>query len=291
MAKHKFNKDVYFGIFASVFVGAGTIFLSKVSKLLNPIIITVFASLFSIVFLVLLSYLFKEKLEFKKLFKYKKELLIIVLGRGIIGAILIAIGFSLTSAIHGLFLLRTEPIFVTLFAFLFFKEKITLKQILLIFTMLLGAFLLITSFNLNAFQSYYLGDLLIILSMAILASVYPATAKIMKHTDSTTLTIATNFLSGLILLPFIFFIPFNMTLESGILLGAYTLLFFVFGLYFFFKALRSVKPWIVSSLMALELFIGILLALVWIGDKLTWIQWIGGIIILIGAYFITKEAK
>lgn len=284
---------VYLGIIAALFIGIATIVGAELAKQLHPIILIIFAYLLSVIFLFPLSFLLKEKLQFKELIKNKKEFLMIVLGMSIIGTLILTFGFSLTPAVHAIFLLRTEPIFVLVFSYFLLKEKITKKKFVLVTMLIIGSFLLITSGELKQFTSIHLGDLLVTLSMGIFAYTYIASKKIMEKINSTTLTLSANLVAGILLFPIILFLTkdlANFTLTNFYYLLTYTLLFFVFGLYFFFKSLKYIKPWIVSCLLTLGLTVGVVFALIWLKDTLTITQWIGGTILLISSYFISKES-
>lgn len=284
------NKNVYLGILASIFVGTGVVFASQLAKSLSPILALSFCYILSLPFLLLLSYINREKIQFNRVIFKNKNLWKIILGRSILGSLILIFGFKLTSPINSLFLLRTEPFFVVIASYFLLKQKINFRQFLMMLLMAVGAFIFVTSFNFNVFTSVYLGDILIILAMAILSYTYVATFNMMKSANSMTITFLSNLVAGVVLLPAVLFIPFKFTQDVIFFLTGYTLLFYVFGLYFFFKSLVHLKPWIVSSLLTLELIAGSTLAFFWLKDTINSTQLFGGIIILLASYFISGEA-
>jgi len=72
---------------------------------------------------------------------------------------------------------------------------------------------------------------------------------------------------------------------------AYSLSFHVFGILLWFTALKSVKPWIVASMLSLTPIVSSLLAFFWLGQTLLTIQLIGGAIIIITTFFIGRENR
>ena len=77
--------------------------------------------------------------------------------------------------------------------------------------------------------------------------------------------------------------------NSIYLILVYTITFYVLGLFLWFKSLKSVKPWVVASILSLEPIAGALLAFFWLGQILSLIQILGGAIMIAVTYFIARE--
>lgn len=216
----------------------------------------------------------------------------IVIARPVIGSLLLIYGFSLTTAIHSAFMMRLEPIFVTIFSYFFLKDKINLKQISLIMIMIFGAFLLSTSGNISLITQTQIGDLFIIISLVFFSYAYIPAKKIGREINPVTVTIVNNLVGGLILFLFMLVIGINLLTVNYTnfwLLLSYVISFSVFGLYLYFSALRKTKTWIVSSLLSLSAVFGSIIAYFWFKETLNAIQMIGCIVILVSFYFIAKK--
>jgi probable blue pigment (indigoidine) exporter len=96
----------------------------------------------------------------------------------------------------------------------------------------------------------------------------------------------------IILLPVVL-IFFQSSLEISandlILMLAYSLSFHVFGIQLWFTALKEAKPWVVASMLSLTPIVGSTLAFLWLGQFLLPLQLIGGAIIIITTFFISRE--
>ena len=252
-----------------------------------------YTSLISVAFLVLISIVSKEKIQFKEaLTKHFKDSISIVIARPVIGSLLLVYGLSLTTAIHSSFMMRLEPIFVTLMSYIFLRDKVSLKQIYLIVLMVVGAFLLSTSGNVELISQTQIGDLFVALSLIFFSYAYIPAKRMGKKIDSMTITIVNNLLGGLILFSIMLFLPINIFPISSTnvwLILSYVLSFSVIGLYLYFAALRKTKPWIVSSLLSLSSIVGAAIGYVWLNETINTIQILGAIIILVTSYLIARK--
>jgi drug/metabolite transporter (DMT)-like permease len=280
-------------ILSALFIGFAIPIGVQASKEIGAFQVTVYSSLISAIFLLILSFITSEKIQIKKsLTRYFKEISSITISRSIIGNLLLFYGFSLTTAIHSAFMLRLEPIFVVPLSYIFLKDKMSLKQIILIVIMIFGAFLLSTSGNIETATQIQIGDLLIVLSLLFYAYSYIPVKRIGKEISSMSITFINNLVGGIVLFFIMLFLPFNfLTVNSSNvwLLLSYVILFSVIGLYLYFASLRKTNPWIVSSLLSLSSVIGALISYLWLNETLSTIQIIGSGLILITSYFIIKK--
>ena len=285
-----------FAVLAAIFIGISVIAGAEASKQINPVAVACISLILSVIFLIPLSFILRERIKIKELIrKNLKNATANMLLRSVLGNIFLYLGFSLTSAIKAVFLLGFEPAFVVIIGFILLKEKISLKQIILIFLIIAGAFLLSTNGRWDIFSTAQIGDLLIIIALFLFACSYIPAQDVVKKTNSATLTVFSNLVGGLILIP-IAFIVFNVNVQSLnlthsvlILIFANTILFSVFGLFCFYNALKSTKKWIVSSLLQLAPIPGAIIAYIWLGDTLNFVQLVGAGIILVSSYLIARE--
>ena len=280
-------------VLSSVFIGLSIPIAVLASKEIGVFQVTAYTSLLSVIFLVTLSVIVREKIQFKKaLTKHFKDSISIVILRPIIGSLLLIYGFSLTTAIHSSFMMRLEPIFVVIMSYIFLKDKVSPKQISLILLMILGAFLLSTSGSIELITQTQIGDLFVVLSLLFFSYAYIPAKRIGKEINPMTITIVNNLIGGSVLFLIMFFLPINqfpVNLGNAWLLFGYVISFSVIGLYLYFAALRKTKPWIVSSLLSLSAVVGATIGYLWLNETINSIQIIGAIIILISSYLIAKK--
>jgi len=289
----KKNLGLLFAALSAVFIGTSIVIGSVVSKHVNPVVLTFLVYLIAIPFMFIVGV--SQKLQIKRLFlEFSKDLTHIFIFRTIIGQLLILYGLSMTIAIRVGFITRLEPVFVFIFSVLVIKEKIKSRKVELLLILIFGAFLFTTSGNINAFEEIMPGDMILILALAFLAYTYLPSARLMKKINPPTLLLSLYILAVVILMPviLIFFQPYlAISANDFILILAYSLTFHVFGIMLWFIALKSVKPWIVASMLSLTPIVSSLLAFFWLGQTLLTIQLIGGAIIIITTFFIGRENR
>ena len=289
----KKSPGLLFAVLSAVFIGTSIVIGSVVSKHVNPIVLTFLLYLIAIPFMFIVGV--SQKLQIKRLFlEFSKDLTHIFIFRTIIGQLLILYGLSMTIAIRAGFITRLEPVFVFIFSVLVIKEKIKSRKVGLLLILIFGAFLFTTSGNINALEEIMPGDMILILALAFLAYTYMPSARVMKKINPSTLLLSLYILAVVILMPviLIFFQSYlAISTNDFILILAYSLTFHVFGIMLWFIALKSVKPWIVASMLSLTPIVSSLLAFFWLGQTLLTIQLIGGAIIIITTFFIGRENR
>ena len=287
----KKNPGLLFAALSTVFIGTSIVIGSVVSKHVNPVVLTFLVYLTAIPFMFIIG--ITQKFQVKELFlKFSKDFTHVFVFRTIIGQLLILYGLSMTIAIRAAFITRLEPIFVFIISVLLIKEKIKSRKVVLLLILIFGAFLLVTNGNINVFEEIMLGDMILIIALAFPAYTYLPSAKIMKGINVPTLLLSLYTLAVIVLLPvvLIFFQPYlTISTNDLILILAYSLTFHVFGIMLWFSALKSVKPWVVASILSLTPIVSSLLAFFWLGQFLFPVQLIGGAIIIITTFFIGRE--
>lgn len=289
------NQGIIQALLASIFIGFSFVFSSQANKAMNPITFTMLSSLLSSLILFLGMKLLKRNLGIKKLLKENyKEVIQIVLFRAFLGSLILNFGMKFTNATRASFLSRLEPMFVLFLSYFFLKEKVKTRQIFLVLSLIFGGFLISFSGDLSTFTTYNLGDLLVVVSLLFFSYSYFPAQKAMKKTSPQTITIVTNFFAGLTLLSFIF-LTHSSTLAINtsalFLLLGYTFTFSILGLSLWYLSLKTVKPWIVSSLLSLTPIFSSILAYFWLKEILTKIQLIGASIILLTSFYLSWSHK
>lgn len=212
--------------------------------------------------------------------------------RPLLGQLILVYGLSLTTGIKAIFFTKSEPYFVLFWHWLLKREKVKPKYLILLLFHIVGAVILSTGgkFILNKPQ---VGDLLIILAIGFFSLSY-SYGKILANnigpqaSNAITLGIAGIFLLPLTLIfnPF----PFPSQHPTGWLyLLIWVLLFNVIGLTFWFSSLKSVAPWIVSALRSIGPLVGAPVAYFVFGESLSFLQTLGGAIVLFTSFLIARE--
>jgi len=286
------DKGVLTAGISTVFLAFSIVIGATAAKIVHPLVLAGLASLLSVVFLFVLSKIAREKIELKKLFTYRKDMLLLVITRSLIGTLLLIVGFSMVAAVRVVFLVRLEPILVFVISVFLLKEKIKVRKIGLLIVLLFGALVFTTDGSFDILAKITIGDLIVVLALLFLAYSYIPSSKLSKKVNSSTLTIGANLLPIFVFLILaLFFVPSQIILDANsiYLILVYTVTFYVLGLFLWFKALKSVKPWIVASILSLEPIAGALLAFFWLGQILSVVQVVGGAIMIIATYFIARE--
>ena len=113
-----------FAILSPFFSSVATIFKTGAVKELSPFIVIVLGGIIGSIILLFLSKLFREKITFQKLKTNRKDLLLVLIFRSLLGELFLTIGLSQTQAVKAIFFTKIEPYFVLILAWIFLKEKI-----------------------------------------------------------------------------------------------------------------------------------------------------------------------
>ena len=197
--------------------------------------------------------------------------------------ILLFFGQSMTTAINAGFLLRTAPFFALIFGYIFMRERISRKHVLLMLTMLFGVYLLTTEGRLILNR----GDLLIIFGGLIVGFDQAFSRRMMKKGMAPDVLTALTMILGATLLYL-----FVMIFSSFSLLGweVYVLsgLLIFLAVYARNLGLNHIKASITSSVLLLNPVFTAVLGIGLLHEEVTLLQLLGGVIILAGGYFIVR---
>lgn len=158
-----------------------------------------------------------------------------------------------------------------------------------------GGFLITTSGDFSVFTEYKIGDLLVILSLAFFAYTYIPCRKLSQKINPLNSTFVTTMLGDLLLIPITLILTpissFYLSSYGILVMMAYALFLGVIGISLWYKSLETVKLWIVSSILTIGTVAGALFAFFWLKETLNTVQIIGGTIVLISSFLISKEQK
>lgn len=292
-------KSEFIGTLLAIFTAIISGFAIVANKIfivnLEPTIFTSIRALFiGIIFFIISS--FQCKFDYKKFKKVKWSYLV---GIGLIGGALAFLlffsGLKLTTGGRAAFIHKTLPVYITIFAVLFLKEKVTKKQIYALIIMLLGLLILTTSQITPTvlWSDPSLGDLLVVFA-TILWAVENVIAKraMIKGESNFVITFARMFIGFVFLFLSIsllgdLYLLFNLTLEQtmNIMISTVILLGYVLFWYWSIKHINVSKA---SMILLLSPAISLILGVVMLNEPVPIDQLMGSVLILIGAYFVVK---
>jgi drug/metabolite transporter (DMT)-like permease len=288
------ENKAFLGLIAGTFIGFSLVTMSVATKSVHPFVYSAYSTALSIPFLFALSYFYKGA-GLREIVRNKsRDFWLTLFERFILGSgILLTFGFSMTSAIRGVFIVQLEPMFVLLWSFMLLHERVRKSKVFFFVTLILGAFLITTGGMGGEFSTLLVGDGLIALAVLLLAHSFLTSSRLMERANPFRLYLGFSVLSlpvfialSLLLLPVAsFFI--SMEMLAVIFMGS--IFFNIIGFPLWLISLKYMRPWAVSTAIMVQSISGALLSFFWLGQTLSVVQIIGGIVILISVYFISLK--
>jgi drug/metabolite transporter (DMT)-like permease len=262
---------------------------------LDPTVFTAVRSvIIGIAFFFIISY--KSKFSYKSFKKVSWEymILIAIIG-GSFAFLLFFNGLKLTTAGRSALLQKTLPLYVTVLAFLFLKEKISRKYMLALFLMFIGTLAIyFTQISItDLWSNPSLGDILVI-SATFLWAVENIIARkaMIKGENNFMVSFSRMLFGGLILFGFVILfgkmdLLVNMSVQqiTNVLISTLILFGYVLFWYWSIKMINVSKA---SSFLLLSPAISLLIGTLFLGEPAPLIEIIGSMLILIGAYYLSK---
>src|SRR3989344_3034234 len=134
--------DLIFAAISPFFSSIATIFSAQATKELSPLIVTSVGSIAGSLILFSILILRKSKIDYESAKKKYREILTLTILRPLLGALVLAIGLSLTTGIKAIFFTKTEPYFVLFWFWILKKEKVKPGYLILLAIHILGAIIL-----------------------------------------------------------------------------------------------------------------------------------------------------
>lgn len=262
---------------------------------LDPVIFTAVRSLIiGAVFFFIASY--RSKFDFKKFKKVPwKYLVAIAFVGGSFAFLLFFSGLKLTTAGRGAFLQKTMPLFITVLAFIFLKEKISKKYLYALLLMFVGMLAIyFTQISISELWSDpSLGDIMII-GATILWSIENIIARksMIKGENNFVVSFARMFFGGLILFALIFLLgkaDLLLSLDSNQIINIFISTLILFGyVLFWYWSIKMINVSKASAFLLLSPAISLLVGALFLGEPVPLLQVIGSMLILVGAYYLSK---
>lgn len=292
------NKEKYGTFFAIVaaIISGFSIPLNKMFIVnLDPSVFTAVRSLLiGIVFFLIASY--KSKFNFKKFKKVSwKYLIAIAVVGGSFAFLLFFNGLSLTTSGRAAFLQKTMPLYITVLAFLFLKEKISKKYLYALLLMFIGTLAIcfsdITPSSLWSNPS--VGDFLVIGATFLWAVENIIARKSMnKGENNFVVSFARMFFGGIIIFAVLLLMGsynalLNLSVQQMINIGISTIILFAY-IFFWYWSIKMINVSKASAFLLISPAISLLLGAIFIGEPIPFLQLLGCALIVIGSYFLSN---
>ncbi|MCK4635091.1 MAG: DMT family transporter [Candidatus Aenigmarchaeota archaeon] len=273
---------------ASIFYGSFPIITKFLLNLgIEPLSLIVSSAIFIMIFGI--SYLLINLSKVKEISRknWFKILLITFLATSI-GNILIFIGQSLTTATNLSFLIKLTGLTVLPFAYFMLGEKLKRKDFIAFMIVISGVFLLTTN---GTLITPNLGDILIIILAIIIGFTNSLAKQIMKDVSPNVISSLRILIGNLLLIGFI--VPLGYASFTPLFIQPFWILIgAIFGtssIFLLYKGIELAGASKATIFFLLSAIFTAVFAFIFLGEVLSYIQWIGAACILGGAYLLARK--
>jgi len=282
--------------FATAIISGISIPLNKLFVVnMDPTVFTAVRGFIIGLIFILLSW--KTKKLRKDILEGQKWLYLVLIG--IIGGGLAFLtyfhGLQLTTSSRGAFLHKTLPIYTTILAFIFLKEKIPKKQLIALFLMIIGTIVIyLDKIQPSTFWSDpSFGDLLVIFATFLWAIENTISKKVMINGESNFVVSAARmfigslFLFGVVILFGKIDVLLSLSTKQiiNLLVSTFILLGYVYCWYSSIKLINVSKA---TTILLISPVISMILGVVIFSEPTPLLQIAGSILILSGSYLISQ---
>ncbi len=260
----------------------------------SPLFISIVRLWLGSLTLFLIVLLFKKKVDFR--IQNKKSFFILTIFGITLNFILMHIGLQFTYSNTTILLAYTVPIWVLLFMFIFFKEKLSFLKIIAVLVSIIGiVFVFLGNTVKSQILSVSIGDVFELLSAVTFAFFIVGSANFLKlnqisNIDRLELLMKIFFFSAVFLTPALFFIDIRFTLiQMLIILGLGIFQTAVaHGLWYY--SISKISPVTISLVFNLIIIFSFIISWLFLNEKFNFYILIGGILIVI-SIFISENRK
>ena len=247
-------------------------------------------SLLSIPFMILAMLFLKERVEYTKPLPLKDLSIIGIIGSGT-AMMTLYIGQAYTLAINAGFVFRFVFIFTALFSHFLLKDKIQKGQYASMGIMFIGMYLISTD---GKALSPHWGDILVLLA-SMQVGFTNVLAKITMKKVNSYLISAIRIFIGSLFIVLVVSILFGLDTLSPLYSIPYTILALalleIIFIFLYYRGIEIEGPLTATLFFLMGALISAFLSYVILGEKLSVIGWIGGLLIMLGAYVLIKKSK
>ena len=286
------------GILAAILGASAFATASIFSKLLlnyfTPVTLAALSQVISIVTLLLI---FGFVPELRKLRHLNRRQVLALLAIGALAAVIAPLsllrGLQSTTATNAILIGKLDPLLTDLIAVLWLKETLQRRQVTGIGIMLIGMYVVITGGTLQLLQ-FNPGDLYIVVFSLAVALATNIFKKFLSDLSPDLAVLARNLVGAtfLVSLPFLrgdghVLAPWEP--HIWLTLIAFAVVTIIVAQYFWYRALELVSAATVSSLSLISPLVGIILAVIILGESLTPAHFVGGSITLSGLFLLISH--
>lgn len=279
-------------ILAMLIWGTMGIFIKTIP--LSSLEIAFYRSIIGAIFIIILSIAQREKWNKEDL----KEDLKVLIPSGIAlgtGWVLLFQGYKNTTISIATLSYYIAPVFIVILSIFLLKEKITRKKILCIIVAIIGLLLVLDVRNIGNIgdNNHVLGIIYSVLA-AVFYAIVVILNKFIKKVSGFKVTIVQLLVSTIILMPFTIVNSTRSILSLDIL--SLVLLLFVgivhtgIAYLLYFSSVKEIEGQSIAILSYMDPIFALLIAGLFLGEKMTIIQLLGGILIL-GSAYISESKK
>ncbi|MDY1591270.1 MAG: DMT family transporter [Methanofastidiosum sp.] len=247
-------------------------------------------SLISIPFMILAMLFLKERVEYTKPLPLKDLSIIGIIGSGT-AMMTLYIGQVYTLAINAGFVFRFVFIFTALFSHFLLKDKIQKGQYASMGIMFIGMYLISTDGK--ALNPYW-GDLLVLLASMQVGFTNVLAKITMKKVNSYMISAIRIFI-GSIFIVIVVSILFGLDTLSPLYSIPYTILALalleIIFIFLYYRGIEIEGPLTATLFFLMGALVSAVLSYVILGEKLSGIGWVGGLLIMAGGYILIKKSK
>lgn len=287
----KIDKNKLKIILAMLIWGTMGIFIKTIP--LSSLEIAFYRSIIGALFIIILSISQKEKWNKEDL---RKDLKILIPSGIALGAgwVLLFQGYKNTTVSIATLSYYIAPVFIVILSIIVLKEKITRKKILCIIVAIIGLLLVLDIKNLgNIGDNNLLGIIYSVLA-AVFYAIVVILNKFIKKLSGSKVTIVQLLVSTIILMPFTI-LNSTRSLMSLDMLSLFLLLLvgivhtgIAYLLYF--SSVKEIEGQSIAILSYMDPIFALVIAGLFLGEKMTLIQLFGGILIL-GSAYVSESKK
>ncbi len=288
----KIDKNKLKIIIAMMIWGTMGIFIKTIP--LNSIEIAFYRSIIGALFIIILSIVSGEKWDKEDL---KADLKFLIPSGIALGAgwVLLFQGYKNTTISIATLSYYIAPVFIVILSIFILKEKITRKKVICIIVAIIGLLLVLDIKNIGnvADNQHVLGIFYSVLA-AVFYAIVVILNKFIKKLTGVKVTIVQLLVSGIVLLPFTIMNSSRSLLSLDLL--SIGLLLFVgivhtgIAYLLYFSSVKEVEGQSIAILSYMDPIFALLIAGLFLGEKMTMIQLLGGVLIL-GSAYISERKK
>lgn len=245
------------------------------------------------IFLIFISFFMRQRLSVKDI---KANMLLLIFSGAAIGSnwILLFQSYKYTTISNATLSYYFAPIFVILLAPFILKEKLTLVKVLSAIMAMIGLAFILNMENMSDGTYDHLKGILYGLSAAVLYASVVLMNKFMKNLTGLETTLIQLMIAGIVLLPSLIIKNSldwtRVTYKSWVLILVLGIVHTGIAYYLYFSSIKDLKGQSIAILSYIDPISAVIIASIILGENISFMQIIGGILIL-GSTFMSEKYK